>query len=141
MFRITARIIKRTQAGNAELLNRPSLATFPIALGTITAPAKPTAKIIPNTLPWTSEGNFQKVTPTVVGKHGAKASPANIAKLFAKDLFEQPIITKITMAAITAAAAIIHPPLAVRSKFKREGKSPVTSRPAIIAIAKNDSSR
>ena len=53
---------------------------MPIALGIITAPKRPTAKIIPKTLPYISGLNLAKVTPTIVGKHGAKKKPAQAAR-------------------------------------------------------------
>ena len=80
-------------------------------------------------------GNLPNVTPTVVGKHGAKARPDKMARIIATPPLPQLIIIKITITAIKAAPAITKLPCWVRSKTVC-GITPVTNRPAIIAIAK-----
>lgn len=68
---------------------------FPINLGKNVPPNNPTAKIMPNILPYKLLSNFAKVTPIIVGKIGAKASPTRRTATIAKIGLLAIIISKI----------------------------------------------
>lgn len=57
---------------------------FPINLGKNVPPNNPTAKIIPNMLPYKLVSNFENVIPIIVGKIGAKAKPTSRTAIIPK---------------------------------------------------------
>ena len=107
-WRTTARTASAAQAGRRSLrafCTDVPLAMLPMAFGTITAPARPTAKMMPKRLPLPPP-NLPNVTPTVVGNAGANARPEAAARTKTMLDFETPIMTMMMTAAITAEPAI-----------------------------------
>ena len=87
---------------------------FPINFGTNVPPNKPIENIIPKIVPYRLGSNLAKVTPTIVGKIGAKASPISRTARIPRAGPLAKIIRKIDASERIDAKIITFEPIAVR---------------------------